>query len=96
MLRVVLDTEHPADTVWVNETRGDEVVLLIEVAPVGDSERLVVDRVTNGTPDVNDADTAGQKAFSLFAKVVMHALNASIERLVYVDTLLQSQIFRFV
>lgn len=63
-------------------------MLSVEVAPVGDSERLVGDRVVNGAPYVNDTDASLQKAFCVLAKVTMHSGNGSIIRLVNVDAFL--------
>ena len=77
-----------ANSVWVDEADGDEVVLGVERAPVGDSEWLVRDGVPNGAPYVNDTDASLEKAVGVLAEVTMHASDAGVEGLVDVHAFL--------
>ena len=77
-----------ANSIRVNETDRNEIVLCVEVSPVGYSERLMGDRVPNGTPHIDDADASFQKTVCVFAQVAMHACNAGIECLIDVNALL--------
>ena len=85
-------TERPtSNAVRVYEAHGHEVVLRVQVAPIGDSKRVVGDRVVNRTPHVNDAHTALQEPLGIRTEVTMHPRHRSIEGLVDVHTLLQAQ-----
>lgn len=93
-LRVVLDRERATFPVRVDEANGDEVFLDVERAPVCDGQRLVCDRMADGTPNVDDADARFQKTFCFVLHVVMHALHACVKRLVDVDSLLIGKLDR--
>ena len=86
--RIAILQRRTSNSVRVDETDGNEIMLGVKVAPVGDGEGLVGDRMVNGAPDVDDTNASLQETFSILAKVAMHAGNGSIVRLVNVDALL--------
>ena len=73
-------------SVRINETADDEI-LLVQVAPVRDSERLVSYGVLDGAPDVDNADASLQETFSIVAEVAVDTLDTSFIGLVNVNTL---------
>ena len=81
-------TRRTSDAVGVDVAHRDEVVLRVEVAPVGHRERLVRDGVVDRTPHVDEAHAALEQALGVFSEVVVHPLHGRVERLVYVDPLL--------
>jgi hypothetical protein len=52
----------------------------------------VSDRVPDGTPDIDDADTAFQQAFSIIAQMMVHPFDTGFIGLIDVDTLLLPKI----
>lgn len=73
-------------SVRINETADDEI-LLVQVAPVRDGERLVSYGVLDGTPDVDNADASLQETFSIVAEVAVDTLDTGFIGLVNVNTL---------
>ena len=62
MSAVVPHAERVTLSVWVDEPNGDKVIFDVEGAPVGHSQRLVNDRVVDGSPDIDDAYAALQES----------------------------------
>ena len=77
-----------SDTVWVDEPHGDKIVLRVEGTPVSNSKRLVRNRVADGAPHVDDANTSLEEAFSVSTEMVVYAGHRGLERLVNVDAFL--------
>ena len=71
-------------SVRINETADDEI-LLVQVAPVRDGERLVSYGVLDGAPDVDNADAGFQEAFSFVGEVIFNAFDGRLVRLIDVD-----------
>ena len=84
VIRVVPDRVRAPRAVRVDEVHRDEV-LLVQVAPVRHSERLVGDGVVNGPPDVDDADAGLEEAVGLVGEVVFDAFDGRLVRLIDVD-----------
>ena len=77
-----------SDTVRVDETNGDQVMLGVQVTPVRYRQRLMRDWMANGPPDVNDAHAPLQKAVSIRTEMSVHACDARVVRLVDMDAFL--------
>lgn len=84
---VVSYAEGATLSVWVDEAHGYEV-LLLECTPVCDRKRFVCDGVTDGPPDVDDADSAFEEAFCVGAEVAVDTLHGRLECLVNVNAFL--------
>lgn len=91
VVRVVFHTESATDPVGVNEANRDEVVLGVEMVPIRDRERFVVNWVSNRTPDVNDANSTLQETRSFVTEVTMNSSDTGFVGLVNVDTFLLRQ-----
>ena len=87
VIRVVPDRVRAPRAVRVDEVHRDEV-LLVQVAPIRHSERLVGDGVVDGPPDVDDADTALEEPLGVVSEMTIDALHTGVERLVYVNAFL--------
>lgn len=77
-----------SNTVGVDVADRHEVVLGVEMTPVGYRKRLVSNGVTDGPPDVDDAYASLEETVSIRTKMAMHTGNTSFESLVDVDALL--------
>ena len=88
VIRVVPDRVRAPRAVRVDEVHRDEV-LLAQMAPVRDRERLVRDRVVDRPPDVDDPHPALEEAFRILGEVVLDALDARVVRLVDVNAFLE-------
>ena len=87
VLRVVAHAIRATGAVRVYEVHGHEVTL-VEVPPVGDRQWLVRDRMVDGPPDVDDADTALEEPFGVVSEMTIDALHTGVESLVYVNAFL--------
>lgn len=85
MLGVIPHRERAALAIRENIPDGDQILLLVEFAPIRDCQRSVVDWVPDGTPDVNDAHAVREQAGRILWKVTVYALDAGLVSLVDVD-----------
>ena len=88
VIRVVPDRVRAPRAVRVDEVHRDEI-LLAQVAPVRDRERLVRDWVVDRPPDVDDPHPTLEEAFRILGEVVLDALDARVVRLVDVNAFLE-------
>lgn len=77
-----------SNSVRVNEAHRNEVVLFVQVPPVGDSERFVGDGMVDRTPHVDDAHASLQKSFGICTEVTVYTGDGGIIGLVNVDAFL--------
>lgn len=64
-------------------------MLLVKVAPVGDSEGLVGGGVVNRTPHIDDTHASFQQTFGVISEVAADASDGGRVALVDVDALLE-------
>ena len=86
--RIAILQRRTSNSVRVDETDGNEIMLGVKVAPVGDGEGLVGDRMVNGAPDVDDTNASLQETFSICTKVAVHTSDGGIVGLVNVNAFL--------
>lgn len=88
MVRVVLHTEDTTDLVRIYQLGGNEIVFLVKVVPVGDSEGIMINWVRDRSPYVDDADTTLQKARCLFTKMCVNSRHTGVVGLINMNSIL--------
>lgn len=88
MVGVIPDGERASLAMRIDELRRNEVGVWVDTVPVAYGERMVFDGVGNGTPDVDDANSAFEETVGFFRKVVVHTFDASFESLIDVNACL--------
>jgi len=82
---IVLHAEDTANSVGVDELHGHQIVLGVKVTPVRDGKGKMGDWVTNGPPDVDDANATFEQTFSIFTEMVVDTSDAGVVRLIDVN-----------
>lgn len=86
---VIFDTKCRSFIVLVDETRGDEVVLIINGEIIGDRKGVVGDGVLDRSPDIDNTDSRFEEALCICTEVTSDTIDASFPGLVDMDALLQ-------
>jgi hypothetical protein len=90
--RVVAHAERGTLPVRRDVPCRDKVLLWFERAPIRDGERVVRDRISDGTPHVDDSHSALKQAICVRGYMLPHACKACFVRLVDVHPCLEEDV----